>query len=54
MKSQRLPPLHKVTKMAYPCVNIHVFQYFKKSYSTLRKAIQQVEIMWCKYLSGNN
>ena len=38
-KSHRLPPLHKVTKMAYPCahtsVNIHVFQYFKKSYSTI-------------------
>ena len=38
-KSHRLPPLHKVAKMAYPCahtsVNIHVFQYFKKSYSTI-------------------
>ena len=38
-KSHRLPPLHKETKMAYPCahtsVNIHVFQYFKKSYSTI-------------------
>ena len=38
-KSHRLPPLHRVTKMAYPCahtsVNIHVFQYFKESYSTI-------------------